>query len=568
MPDVNLIRDLTLVLIVAVIGGAIAFRLGQPLVLGYLVAGALVGPYALRLVADVHQVQMLAEVGVALLMFALGVEFSIASLRRVQRIALLGGAAQIGLSIGLGALIGRLFGFDFISAAFFGCIVALSSTMIVLKILLDRGELDTLHGRIMLGLLVVQDLSVVPMIVILPALAGPADGLIGGLLLATAKGAVFLAAMLLLGTRLIPALLTRVAATRSRELFLLAIIGLALGTAIGTYLLGLSLAFGAFIAGLVVSESEYSHEILGEVAPLRDSFDVVFFASIGMLLNPVFVLENLGLVIAVVVAVVVGKFAIAAAVTRSFKYAAPVAVAVGLGLVQVGEFSFVIAKMGVDWGILSNQVYWLTIAVALLTALLTPLAMGASAPVSGLLSRLPVLRNAFVIEPADDPAVQSDLSGHAVICGYGRTGRELAATLRTRGFKYFAIEYDPHIVERLRREGIPCVYGDASHRSVLLQANLPRARMLVVTIPDLLSAERAVRAALEINPRLDVVVRAERPTGGRLLRVSDETRVIDPRFEASLEIIRHTMHRFGLSSPEAQYLVNRLRREYQERGDG
>ena len=566
--ELNLVRDLTLVLIVAVIGGAVAFRLGQPLVLGYLVAGALVGPYALGLVSDVQPVQVLAEIGVAFLMFALGVEFSIASLRRVRDVALVGGAAQILLSVGLGMGIGALFGFGLLSALFFGCIIALSSTTIVLKVLLDRGELDTLHGRIMLGLLIVQDLSVVPMLVVLPALADPGQNLLLGLLLALVKGGAFLTVMMVLGTRFIPLLMRRVAETRSRELFLLAIIGLALGTAVGTYLLGLSLALGAFMAGLVVSESDFSHEILGEVAPLRDAFAVLFFASIGMLFNPAFVLENLGMIVAIVAAVVLGKFVITAAVTRCFRYAAPVAVAVGLGLVQVGEFSFVIARMGVDWGILPNEIYWLTIAVALLTALLTPAAVTAAPHFSSLLGRFPILEKPFGQQPLVSSTNQTSLSGHTVILGYGRTGRELASVLRTRGFKFFAIDYDPHVIDRLRQEGVPCVYGDASLRSVLLQANLPRARVLVVTIPNLLAAERAVRTALEINPNLDIVVRAEHPLGTGLLRVVDEARVVDPRFEASLEIIRHTMLRLGLSSPEAQYLINRLRQTYIEQGHG
>ena len=568
MSELNLITDLTLVLIVAVIGGALAFRLGQPLVLGYLVAGALVGPYALGLVAEVHQVQVLAEIGVALLMFALGVEFSIASLRSVRGVAVLGGAAQIVLSIGLGIGIGLFFGFDLVSSAFFGCIVALSSTMIVLKLLLDRGELDTLQGRIMIGILIVQDLSVVPMMVVLPTLAAPSDGMLLNLALAVVKGGAFLAAMLLLGTRLIPLALRRVAETRSRELFLLAVMGLALGTAIGTYLLGLSLAFGAFIAGLVVSESDFSHEILGEVAPLRDAFAVLFFASIGMLFNPAFVLDNLGKVAVVVAAVVLGKLVIGSVITRSFRYSGQVALAVGLGLVQVGEFSFVIARTGVDRGILSNEVYWLTIAVALITALLTPATLGASSFLSAALGRLPWLEKAFSQQPVAYPGSRGAMAGHTVICGYGRTGRELASVLRAREFKYFAIDYDPHIIDRLRKEGVPCVYGDASLKPVLLQANLPRARVLVVTIPNLLAAERVVRTALAINSHLDVVLRAERAVGAGLTRVADAARIVDPRFEASLEIIRHTMLRLGLSSQEAQYMVNRLRLEYTERGDG
>ncbi len=282
--------DLAIALAVALVAGGIAFWLRQPVIMGYLVAGMFVGPFALGLVRDVDQVRTLAEIGVAFLMFALGMELSFARLARVRSVAILGGVIQIALTVIAGALLGGAIGLDLSQSVFFGSLIALSSTMVVVKILADRAELDTLHGRIMTGLLIVQDLSVVPMMVILPAVAAPETGsLMTGLAIAVAKATLVLAAVLILGNYLFPRLLFRVAATRSRELFILTVITLVLATAIGAAALGLSIAFGAFIAGLVISESYFSHEILDELRPLRDVFATLFFVSIGMLVSPMFI---------------------------------------------------------------------------------------------------------------------------------------------------------------------------------------------------------------------------------------------------------------------------------------
>ncbi|MCL5959325.1 MAG: cation:proton antiporter [Chloroflexi bacterium] len=556
--------DLAIALAVALIAGGIAFRLRQPVIMGYLVAGIVVGPHALGLIGDEAQVRSLAEIGVAFLMFALGVEFSFARLAQVRSVAIIGGIAQIVLTVLAGAVVGLAIGLDSTQSIFFGSLISLSSTTVVVKILSDRAELDTLHGKIMTGILIVQDLSVVPMMVILPALAAPETGaLLLGLATAMAKAALVLAAILILGTYLFPRLLFRVAATHSRELFILTVISLVLATAIGAAALGLSVAFGAFIAGLVISESYFSHEILDELRPLRDVFATLFFVSIGMLARPQFIVENLSIIAVVVAAILIIKSIVCTAVTKAFPYSGRIAILVGLGLVQIGEFSFVVAQQAFSQGVLSEYVYELILAGALITIVLTPAVMNLDPGLVALLERFPTLSSHFLYRGQEEgERVQPELTQHVVICGYGRVGQVLARVLRNRKFKYFVIEYDPYIIEELRHEGIPCAYGDASHRKVLAQSNLPKAKLLAATVPDPNTAKLITRNALEINPRLDVIVRAHQTQEMALLRAAGATEIVQPEFEASLEIVRHTLHRFGVSGLEIQSLLSHLREEY------
>ena len=564
MSEFGLLLDLGVALVVALVAGGIALLLRQPIIMGYLVAGMLVGPFALGLVREVGQVRTLAEIGVAFLMFTLGVEFSFSHLRRVGAVALLGGAAQIVLTVLAGAAVGLAIGLDAVQSVFFGSLISLSSTMVVLKILADRAELDTLHGKIMTGILIVQDLSVVPMMVILPTLGAPGrDLMVDGLIVAASKAAVALAVVLLLGTRLFPRLLFRVAATRSRELFLLTVVSLVLATALGAAAFGLSIAFGAFIAGLVISESYFSHEILDELRPLRDVFAILFFVSIGMLVSPAFIMDNLGVILAMVAAIVAIKFVLCASITAAFRYSGEIAILVGLGLVQIGEFSFVLAQQGIARGVLTEYVYSLTLAGALLTILFTPAIMGLAPGLITLLGRVPALSDRFIYGvEREGERIGSALTQHVVICGYGRVGRTLARVLSNRKFKYFVIDYDPYVVDHLRRQNIPCAYGDAAHRKVLAQANLPKARVLAVTVPDPITAELITRNALNINPQLDVIVRVHQQEGMELARAAGATEIVQPEFEASLQIVRHTLRRYGLSAPEIQSLLSHLREEH------
>ena len=563
MPELGIVGDLAAVLGAALVGGLAAHLIRQPVILGYLVAGVIIGPFGLGLVRDISAVQALAEFGVALLMFTVGVHFSLAELRAVQRVAILGGVFQIGATILAGIGMGALLGWGLAQAVLFGCIIALSSTAIVIKTLSDRGELDSIHGRIMTGILIVQDLSIIPMMVLLPLLGESSSNAFSGLGLAVLRAAIFMAVMFLLGTRLIPWIIERIVNTRSRELFLLSIMALVLGTALITRLFGLSLALGAFIAGLVISESKFGAQALAEVIPLRDIFALLFFASIGMLTDPRFVLQNLALVILVVAVIVVSKFVLSSLATGFSGYDGRTAFLTGMGLIQIGEFSFLLARLGLDQQIISYPVYTLVLASAIFTIILTPLAMTASPRLYTALRSLGPLRP--LLESRSAPRIfgkAGRLTNHAVVCGYGDVSRHLVEVLRQRKFGCLIIDLDPYVIEDLRRQGLPCIYGDASNPYVLSLADLDRARVLVLTVPDPMVVETAMKNALQINPRLDIVARARGgarldPAGSRGL-----LEIVEPEFEAGLEIMRHTLHRFGLSSPEIQYLINTLRRDY------
>src|SRR5438874_6334642 len=336
MPDLQLLVDLVLAVLAAFVGGTLAHRFGQPVILGYLLAGVAIGPFTPGPTANTHSVQVLAEIGVALLMFALGAEVSLAELRRIGRVGTLGGALQLVCTMGLGPLLAPLLGLTFTQGVFLGALLALSSTVVALKVLLDRGELGALHGRVALGILIAQDLAVVPMVVALPSIAAGSQGLLMDLALAAVKAGGVLLGAYFIGIRLVPIALGRAAITRTRELFLLGVVALALGTALVTQFAGLSLAFGAFLAGLVVAESEYRRQVVAEVLPLRDLFASLFFVSVGMLIDPRTLVSEAATIAGLSALVLVGKIAILAAVVLVLGMPARVALLAGLSLAQIG----------------------------------------------------------------------------------------------------------------------------------------------------------------------------------------------------------------------------------------
>lgn len=566
MSELGIVVDLVIAVAAALLGGVIAQRLHQPVILGYLLAGMAIGPYTPGPVGDIHNVQLMAELGVAFLMFALGAEFSPSELLKMRGVASIGGLLQIGATLLLGLAVSPLLGLGLVQGLFLGSVLALSSTMVALKILMGRGELESLHGRMVLGILIVQDLSLVPMMVILPALAGPVEGLALSLALAAAKAAAILVGAQYVGTKIAPKALLRVAATGSRELFLLAIITLALGTALSTYALGLSLAFGAFMAGLVVSESEFSHQALAEVVPLRDIFSSVFFVSVGMLIDPLFLVANVPAILLIVATVVLGKLVIGTLVPLLFRYPGRAALLTGISLAQIGEFSFVLTRLGEERQIIDSHFGSLILGSALVSILLNPLLMHEGWRLHALLQRVPLVGRLFR-ERLEGPAGvrKSSLEDHVVICGYGRVGREMAHAMEMRGEPYLVVELDPHVVSELRRSGIPYLYGDAASEPVLTRARVSRARLVAATLPDAASAEMAVRHARRMNPTVPIVARAHGPEGMEAILAAGADEVVCPEFEAGLEFVRHAMTRFGASEEEAGEVVRRHRAERGQR---
>jgi monovalent cation:H+ antiporter-2, CPA2 family len=550
--DLRFVADLVLAVLAAFVGGVAAQRLGQPIILGYLLAGVIIGPFTPGPRADIHSIQILAEIGVAFLMFSLGAEFSFGELRRLGRVATLGGSLQILCTMALGPMLAPALGLSFVQGVFLGGLLALSSTVVALKVLMGRGELQALHGRVALGILVAQDLAVVPMVIVLPAVAQASERLLPELAMAAVKAGAVLLGAYVVGVRVVPWALGRAAITRTRELFLLGVVALALGTAVVTQLAGLSLAFGSFLAGLVVAESDYRTQVVAEAIPLRDLFASLFFVSVGMLIDPTTLLTQAGLVTLLSAVTIVGKVGIVAVVVWALGMPARVAVLTGLSLAQVGEFSFVLARIGVADGAIPNSVFDLTLATALVTIVLTPTLLRLAPALLTGLRHLPLVGERF-LDPVVAESVPAGMSRHTVICGYGRVGRELAAILQARGLRYLVIEYNPLIVRELRAEGTPVIYGDASNPAVLEHANLERASVLAILVPDARAAEAATRAARAINRRVDIVARAMDVNDVERLQHAGAAEVVQPEFEAAIEVIRHALRRYGIGGLE---LVN------------
>jgi len=548
--------DIILLIVAAFVCGLIVQRLGQPLILGYIAAGVLLGPHTGGFsITNTHDIELLAEIGIALLLFALGLEFSLKDLKPVKKVALVGTPIQIMLTIGLGYGVGKLTGLDWKSSLWLGAMISLSSTMVLLKTLMNQGWLGTLSSKVMIGMLIVQDLAVVPMMIILPQLNNPAVG-IPALGLAALKAGAFISGMVVLGTRLLPRLMAHIAKLGSRELFLLAITTIGLGIGYVTHLVGLSFAFGAFVAGMVLSESDFGHQALSDIIPLRDLFGLLFFTSVGMLLDPTFLLDNIGEVILLVLVVSIGKGLIFAFLARLFNYGNVIPLAVGLGLFQIGEFSFVLARVGISTDSISHDLYSLVLTSAILTMVLTPF-------VSGQTARLYSLKKRWfhheALESSNIPEV--GLADHVVIAGGGRVGFQIARVLKRLNIQFVIIELDHHRFEQARQSGMAAVYGDAGQEIVLEAAGVERASLLILTVPALVAARSVVEHARRMNGRLQVVARTSGPDYFDILAELGVSEVVLPEYEAGLELTRQALLRLGVPATEIHRHTDAARRE-------
>ena len=548
--------DIVIIVVAALLGGMLAQRLKQPLILGYIFAGMAVGPYTGGVtISDIHEIELLAEIGVALLLFALGLEFSLKDLQPVRSMALIGTPIQILLSIAYGFAIGRLLGWQWLPSLWLGALISLSSTMVILKTLMSQGRLGTLSSRVMIGMLIVQDLAVVPMLIILPQLNDPKAGLplLG---LAALKAAVFLSLMIVAGTRLLPRLMAWIAAWNSRELFVLAITAIGLGIGYATHLFGLSFAFGAFVAGMVLSESDYGHQALSDIIPVRDLFSLLFFASVGMLLDPRFLLDHLGMVLLLVLVVTVGKGIICGVLPRLFGYVNVVPLAVGLGLFQIGEFSFVLARLGLESGALTSEMYSLVLTTAIVTIVLTPFVSGFTAPLYAL------RRQWFQYEPMQTMNLPAEgLRGHVVIAGGGRVGQCVAQVLQRLQLRFVLVELDARRVAQAKTAGWPVIFGDATQTVVLEAAAIAQARLLLVTLPAIISVQRIVEYVRHQHPSLHIVARAEGIEHMHVLHARGVYEVVQPEFEAGLEMTRQALVHLQIPATEIQRFTDTMHQE-------
>jgi CPA2 family monovalent cation:H+ antiporter-2 len=563
-PELRFLLDLGVAVGLALIGGTIAVRLRQPPIVGYLAAGVLIGPFTPGFVGNQEDIGHLAELGVVLLLFALGVEFSLHELRRVWRIAVPGALAQVVITAVVASLVALPMGASVTGAAVIGSSIAISSTLVVLKVLVERGELDALHGRVAIGWMVVQDLVTILLIALLEPLAD--GGSVAPVLLAVVRAGLFLALAFLVGTRVLPWLFRSVSRLGSPELFLLSVFATALLAAlVSSAVFGLSLALGAFVAGLIVSESDLSHQAAGEVIPFRDLFAVLFFVSVGMLLDPAAVIADWGPLVVLVGVALAVKAVAGAALGRLLGMPLRSALLLGATIAQVGEFSFLLAEQAFGLGLLDVRGYNLVLATAVVTIVLTPPLVAGATRLSARLERR---------EPGAEPATPGSgpqARGEAlaagtddrlpvVVLGGGRVGRVVVRAVRARGFRCIVVDRDPRVLDELSELGAATLYGDAASRAILARAELDRARLLVVAIGDPITARLAVERARAANPRLTIVARARGRAEIGAMRTLGIARLADPEVEAALELARSALARMGVSGPEQAAIAKGLRR--------
>ena len=559
--------DLSIIVVAGFVGAMVAQQLKQPLILGYILAGVLVGPYTgVVPITEIHNIELLAEIGVALLLFALGLEFSLKELKPVQNIALIGTHIQILLTMAFGFVIGRFLGFEVIPSLWLGALLSLSSTMVTLKTLMSQGRLGTLSSRVMIGMLIVQDLVVIPMMIVLPELNNPESGLTT-LGFAVLRGTVFLIVMIFFGTRLIPRLMAYVAGWNSRELFLLAVTAIGLGVGYTTYLFGLSFAFGAFVAGLVLNQSDYGHQALSDIIPVRDLFVLLFFVSVGMLLDPVFLLTHWKSIILIILLISIGKALIFGTIAHLFRYRNIVPLALGLSLFQVGEFSFVLARVGLSTNSIDRELYSLVLSVAIITMFFTPLVSSMSAVIY---SRRKRSSKPEPLQIKNLP--KTGLSRHVVIGGGGRVGQYVAQVLQRLDLDFVLVELDYHRFEQAKDSKYPVIYGDVSQEIVLNAANVADACLVLITVPAFVTTHTVVNKVRRINPSLHIVARVEGIEQMRELHKHGVFEAVQPEFEASLEITRQALLHLNIQTAEIHQLSDSVRKEfyaplYKEEGD-
>ncbi len=560
--NVSLITTIAAALGLALVMGFVASRFKLPPLVGYLIAGIIIGPATPGFVADLDLSHQLAEIGVMLLMFGVGLHFSLAELLTVRRIALPGATVQIVAATILGGAIAHYWGWNLAGSLSFGLALSVASTVVLLRALEDRDIVETLNGRIAVGWLIVEDLAMILVLVLLPSIAAWTDTQGNGLVtaldrtlpevlgLALGRVALFIALMLLIGRRFFPWLLWQVARTGSRELFTLCIIAAAVGIAYGSAaLFGVSFALGAFFAGMVMRESPLSYRAAQESLPFRDAFSVLFFVSVGMLFEPQVLIREPLHVLAVLAIIVVGKSLAAFFLVLLFRYPLNTALMVSASLAQIGEFSFILAGLALSLGIMPAEGQSLILAGAIISIALNPLLFRSVEPIRSWLTSNSKL--AQTLEHPIDRLVAlptnvdlKRLTGQVVLVGYGRVGRRIGAALAAQGIPWVVVDENREIVERLREKDIPAVSGDASEPAVLIQAHIHRARMLVIAIPDIVRVRRVVETAHTVNPPIEIIVRTHSEEESALLEKEKAGAIFFGEHELARAMIEHVLGRY------------------------
>ena len=559
--EFDFLKSLVIIFGVSVIVVFLLNRLKIPSIMGFLVAGVIIGPYGVGMVKDIHSVEMLAEVGVILLLFTIGIEFSMARLTRIKKAVMGGGGIQVLLTITLSAIAAYLVTGDTNKSIFFGFLIALSSTAIVLKILSEKGEVDSPHGRIITGVLIFQDLCVVPLMLLIPTLSGEGINVID---IAMKMGkAVLIIASVLLGARwVVPALLHQIVHTKNRELFITTIILFCLGIALLTSKFGLSLALGAFLAGLIISESEYAHQAASDILPLKDSFIGLFFVSIGMLMDIGYIGDNF-LKIAIAVLLIFGLKVITG-MFSALMIGSPLRASIhaGFGLAQIGEFSFVLAVAGKVAGLITEDFYQIFLSSSVITMMATPFILKASPGLSAWITARHLLEKAARLKKiSEGEGFPRKRHGHVIIVGFGLNGRNLARVLKDIEIPYVVLEINSDTVRDMKEKGEPIYYGDGTSKEILHKLGIERAKLLVIAISDPASTRKITSIARHENAGLYIIVRTRYLTEVDDLKALGADEVIPEEFETSIEIFARVLHQYDFPNNVILNMVDKIRND-------
>jgi len=562
--ELTLLHDIIVIFGLAVLVLLVCHRLRIPSIVGFLLTGIMAGPHGIALVSSVEQVEVMAEFGVIILLFSIGLEFSFKSLLSIKRTIFLGGSLQVGLTILLTFIISRVLGMPVNHAIFLGFLVSLSSTAIVLKQLGERLELSAPHGRTALGILIYQDIIVVVMMLFTPLLAAGTPDLVffGWVLL---KAAGMIALIFILSEYVIPPALYHVTRTQSRELFLLSIIVICFSVAWLTSIAGLSLALGAFLAGLIIAESEYSHEALGNIMPFIDTFTSLFFVSIGMLLNIQVAVDNIGLLLLFTLGILAVKGLVASLASIILGYPLRIAILVGFSLCQIGEFSFILSQTGVDSGLLGGGLYQGFLAASILTMMVTPFLIAFAPRAAALVEKIPLPERfrsgRYSWEAIDEDIEQKD---QLIIIGYGLNGKNLSRAAAKTGIPYIILEMNSETVRREKELGEPIYYGDATNEMVLKQIKVYDARVVVIAISDSAATKRITSMVRKLNPEIHTIVRTRFVADVQDLYELGANEVIPEEYETSVEIFARVLDRYMVPRDEIEDYVHRVRMENYE----
>lgn len=556
-----LLQDILILLGFSIVIVFVLQRLKLPSIIGFLLTGVIIGPYGLSLIKAVGQVETLSEVGVILLLFVIGMELSIKQLVSIKKTVFIGGFLQVGLTVGVAALVYNLLGNSWNESVFVGFLFSLSSTAIVLKTLQDRQEISAPHARNALAILIFQDIIVVPMMLVTPMIAGESSDVITDILMLLVKSVIVVALTYISARFVVPRLMHAVAKTNSKELFLLVTITLCFAIAFLTAEIGLSLALGAFIAGLIISESEYSHQATSIILPFRELFTSFFFVSVGMLLNLSFFQSNIPSILVLVLIVLILKSSVTAIAVAILKYPTKTAILTGLALFQVGEFAFILSKIGIEYNLLTPQTNQYFLSVSIVSMILTPFVIIFSEKIAnkvlGIKKRLGLKRE---LHSSDiEESVEANLENHLVIIGYGINGSNLAKAATASNIPFIVIETNAEIVKREKAKGLPIIFGDATNDHILETVHLSRARAAVIAISGNIDTQNIIKNIRSISDSLYLVVRTRyvKETSELLALGADE--VIPEEFETSIQIFEHILHNFLVPEDDIVQLIHKVR---------